>query len=412
MTLQRPLDPIESQLADYPEAFTLRYEGEIHYESLARAFTVLCQRHPVLHSRVVFDDRLGWLCVPSDESVRVLVIDSDDFDNVADVCVAWDVSRNACRLALLRGKCRGVVALHIDHAIVDGTAGYAFWTELWDLYVQIENGDTPPGKWSNPKLPTAPSRLLERCTGEISTDARNELRRYLQRAQPNMVAPPGTMPQPALEFMRARIRFSAEETAGIVSAARQHMTTMQGLLSAAVLLSQRSVIDSTPGKLQMACVVVVDLRHRSNPPVGPTETTTFAGEQRGVQEISPGMDLVTVARTVTELLKEGLRRGEVVEDLIGRLRPVPRNTDDHPSPLTDAIVSNLGVLRPVAQPRDATVSDFDLYPHRVGKPYPTYAAWTYAGELTVLVVFRKGICSPVTMDTIVHNVEAHIRSVL
>jgi acetyltransferase len=96
-----------------------------------------------------------------------------------------------------------------------------------------------------------------------------------------------------------------EQTDRLIEVGRTHGVTLNGLVSAALVLAEREI--SGKSELSVAVSSFVNLRSRIDPPVAPTEGTNVLGIAETILEVGRGSDALDLARHVMADIREGLR---------------------------------------------------------------------------------------------------------
>ncbi|GHE98813.1 hypothetical protein GCM10017786_34710 [Amycolatopsis deserti] len=389
--LERYLDNVELQATRHPVALVVRYEGHVDLAGLEDAYRLLCVRHPVLRARIHPEGDRHLLEVPQWSSVDVVVRSGgSDEEHLRRIGLEWRIERELARLLVVERDGGGSIAFFADHAIADGMAKSAYLAELWALYVQWASGRRPEVR-TDGRLPAAPVDVLRDRLGDHS------LPEIVKLVDPDDYE--GT------EAVRRYITLSPRATADLVATAKAIGTTVNAILCAAVLLAQRRQFDGRD-PVDMLCWAPVDLRRRMEPAVGATETTNFIGMSPVTVLVGPDSDLVRLARTVRSRLEAVILNQQPLRDLFARTSggtspPVGWN-------LTNAAVSNLGVVRGFPPGPGARIAGFEVYSHAVKGATPSYVAYTYDGCLGIEAFYRSGTYSVDQVESLVDELKRQL----
>lgn len=368
MALQRYLDHIEAQLRNDAPPHAVEYQGQLDEEALSRAFELLCARHPVLRARIRLDDQGYLLYVPADHHPQLIVLDGD-VATLKDVTNRASDSQHALtEIILIRGQSRGYVALRTNHAIADGASKFAMFGELWRLYTDIING-AEIAIDSNPSLPSPPTELLKERWAGIHT----------------IPAPqPMDIPERPIisEVIGRHVHLSEEDTARLLTAARDHKTSVHAIVCGAIVVTLRALGTPT-APAPMEVVSAINLRKLVAPPVGATETTNFLSGHKATVNVSLNGHHLSTGREIKAQLDTAIAHRELVPL---DLTPVFFSAVETPleQHLARCSVSNHGVIPPFAHPTELVITDF-VRPRERETPvsFPRYGVYTYGGRLNI-----------------------------
>lgn len=366
MALYRHLDKIESQLVGGRTTFAVEYEGYLYERSLQRAFELLLEKYPVLSGRIHPDQNGYLLFAPEDHPSAFAVHDGDEA-TLQDLHDApWDSARAVSQLALVRGEEHGFVAMSVDHAIADGTSFKAMLSELWHIYSDIVNG-CEASRDKGASLPSSACELLkQRWPGPA----------------PDYIGAIGDID--FCESINGRLRLNDEDTARLVAFARSQNTTVNALITGAILVVLRrhgATAEPTP----MVCMTNVDLRNRVNPPVAATETTNFGGRHKAIVTVPSNGDPVAIGIDIQTQVKRAIANHKLPPYDLGEFF-FNRQIDTTLEPrLATISVSNIGAIPRFTQPDGLVITDFIIVKSRVRPTkFPAvYLTYTYDRQLSL-----------------------------
>lgn len=371
--LQRPLDKFESMLVDFPNAFTVEYEGLVDELSLGRALSLLSIEYPVLRGVIRKDSRGCTLQAPPNHSAEFTVLLENGTDQLRKIAQDWDVERCLAHLVLIRDQDRGVVALCADHAIADGRSMFAMFSRLWRLYTDVVAGSEISVSHAT-RLPSSPLELL---------------RRHLPPGQPT--GDSQILPAPTLsEIFTQDICLDETETEGLIATSRVHSISLTSLVGAALLIGHRQSLESHMGSVSMFCSVQVDLRSRIDPPVAPTETTNLATAAVVTTAVPATGDPLTIGLDIDAKLKGAISRNDPLFKMLSWISPCHNGSPAAAAvaPAHGVTVSNLGGLGRFSVPETLEIVDFQVRRYSQSTPNAQYAVYTYGGKLRVAGRYR------------------------
>jgi phenolphthiocerol/phthiocerol/phthiodiolone dimycocerosyl transferase len=283
--------------------------GTLDEAALEDALAGMIDLYPLLGGRTHMSRRGFELRFASREPPRVTFRDVDDAD-VGDYVVAGKSALplgQVCALRVYRsaGKFRVTFLLH--HAIADADAALAYLHDVWTLYAERTrraNGVVRPmGTPPHPIPASAETLLRARGYTEPASAPMMDLRPAYRGPEWIWTA---LRPRRA---QRARIHLSVEQTDRLLEVGRAHGVTLNGLISAALVLAEREI--SGKSELSVAMSSFVNLRSRIDPPVAPTEGTNVLGIAEMILDVGRGSDALDLARQVIADIRDGLQTNRI-----------------------------------------------------------------------------------------------------
>ncbi|MFI6216660.1 hypothetical protein ACIBCD_32085 [Nocardia brasiliensis] len=364
--LVRPLAPSELMYFRFGlyVGYSTRVRGRLDPAVLGRAFETLRAAYPVLSTRIVQDDESGpAIATVPDVAAALFEVAGPVEDPLYELP---DLDGRAAAIHMVRGSDdTAAVTLLTHHAIADGHHSLHLLSELWQYYTAHAEG-----------APVAPARHAYPHSLEHLLAARGvAVAPAVELPDADgLESPTGTSAYPA---ERVRTRLSANETRSLLATGRQHGTTINGLVSAALLAAtaqSRGVDIDT-----LHYTYPVDLRSRVSPRIGYPEGTNVLSIAYFAADPHSERDLLALARAVSGTLRESIATGALFTggaELASLLTP---------EALSKALIStNWGVIPPLQTPADLTIEDF--HPLMSDAPLPAltpHVITTYDGQLTI-----------------------------
>lgn len=364
--LVRPLAP--SELIHFRfkvyVGYSTRVRGRLDLAVLAQAFETLRGAYPVLSTRVVPHDTSGPVIAAAPEFAAAV---SEVGGPVADPLFELpELDGRAAAIHTVRGADdTAAVTLLTHHAVADGHHSLYLLSELWHYYTAHAAGLPPvPARHDYPH--SLEYLLAQRGFGTATTFELPDMDVFETLAD--------GLPGPA---EHARTRLSAAQTRALHATGRQHGTTINGLVSAALLAAtaqSRGVeIDS------LHYTYPVDLRSRLSPRVGYPEGTNVLGLAYFAAEPGSDHDLIGLAQAITGSLRAGIATGAIFTgsaELASMMSP---------EALASVLIStNWGVIAPLSTPDDLAIEDFHpLMPDSPLLAVTPHVITTYDGQLTI-----------------------------
>ncbi|MFD6156366.1 hypothetical protein ACFWF7_38800 [Nocardia sp. NPDC060256] len=177
------------------------------------------------------------------------------------------------------------MTLLIHHSVADGHRSLAILAEFWSLYTDFIEGTAVPAVARHAYPMSLEALYAERGIGPAETGT----------AVPSEVppAPDGDRQVIALSYLRCQL--DEGQTAALVDFGHRQGTTINSLVSAAILLAIADVHDVP--LTEMPYAYLVELRSRMSPPVAFTAGTNILRYGRYITE-GDAVELADIARAI------------------------------------------------------------------------------------------------------------------
>ncbi|MFG2441618.1 hypothetical protein ACGFQG_02015 [Nocardia fluminea] len=357
----------------------------------------LAAAHPLLRSRVVTEEGVGYFVRDDEFRPRLDLIDGGEAEYLALVNRPRDWSDGLFRAYLLRAGLRQQIVLAVHHGISDGRSGFALLGQMWRHYTAHVTGAAVPKADSDQRLPEAmDTRLADVVSVEAAEAWLAEVRAGAAIMRPEDA--PRTLPRDGTDtdrlgrFAVQRIELTAGETAELVAVARSAGLSVNSVLTGTVLAAVRTRFPE-PGSVPMFCGYAADVRAEFDPPV-PVDTL--------VNYASGGGTLVTATGETTQLelarsVDTGLdRREPALFPLAAQLVNDDATAALLTAPPTFAL-SNIGRVQPHSIPDHIAFVRDDIYAMGPAMP-PKLTAFTIAGRLTLQLEYDTTLYSRTQME--------------
>ncbi|MFD3706940.1 hypothetical protein ACFWUP_27705 [Nocardia sp. NPDC058658] len=372
--------------------------GTVDSVVLRRVLGELAAAHPLLRSRVVTEDGVGYFVCDDEFRPRLEIVEGGEAAYHALVNAPQDWSEGLFRGYLLRVGLRQQIVLVVHHGIADGRSGFALLGQMWQHYTAHAMGIAVPELDSVERLPEAMDVRLAEVVS--STDAEAWL--AMVQAGAAAMSPsdaPRTLPRDGGDsverYAMQRIELSAEETAELVAVARTRGLSVNSVISGTALAAIRTRFPDA-GVVPMFCGFAVDVRGEVDPPVPAHTIVNFASGAGTLVAASDEADQLELARLVETGLRAGLdRREPALFPLAAQL--VNEETAALLSAPPTVAISNVGKLPPHSIPDDLAFVRDDVYAMGPGMP-PKLTAFTIGGRLTLQLEYDTAHHSRTQME--------------
>ncbi|MGW6700389.1 phthiocerol/phthiodiolone dimycocerosyl transferase family protein [Nocardia sp. NPDC055049] len=413
MTSRRRISPFESSYfgtgttigsvptGGMPLFLGTTVHGELDPAILRTVLDELAAAHPLLRSRVVTEDGVGYFVRDDAFRPRLDLVEGGEAEYLALVNGPRDWSDGLFRAYLLRAGLRQQIVLVVHHGISDGRSGFALLGQLWRHYTAHVTDKAVPEVDSDQSMPEAMDTRLADVVSVAAAEAwLAEVRAGAATMNPEDA--PRTLPRDGTDtdrlgrFAMQRIELTAEETAELVAAARSHGLSVNSVLTGAVLAAVRTRLPES-GSVPLFCGYAADVRAEFDPPV-PVDTIVNYASGGGTLVLATGETTqLELARSVDTGLRAGLDRREPA------LFPLATQlvNDDVTAALLTApptfALSNIGRVRPHTIPGHIAFVRDDIYAMGPAMP-PKLTAFTIGGRLTLQLEYDTTLYSRPQME--------------
>lgn len=211
---------------------------------------------------------------------------------------------HVCALRVYRSSEKFRVTFLLHHAIADADAALKYQEDLWMLYTECVHTTKDLAEQRVIRTPRPipdSSESLLRARGYTEPESGRMMDLTPAYRGPGWI-------WTAFRRRRAergRVRLSVEQTDRLLEMGRTNGVTLHGLVSAALLLTEREL--SGKAELPVAISSYVNLRSRMEPPVAPAEGTNVLGMAEMILDVDQSSDALDLARQVVADIRDGLR---------------------------------------------------------------------------------------------------------
>jgi hypothetical protein len=271
--------------------------------------------------------------------------------------------------------------LYIHHSLADGHHGFSLIEELFSYYTDL----LCAGRIRPLTVKPAPTPLeVVLAERGIKKQRRSGLERFMPAMfaydlPPSRRAATDVKPASPLRVPMASCRLSEPETRDLIAFSRAHQLSLNGLLSAVLLLAEWRLRGST--NLPVPYLYPVDLRYVLSPPVSSTACTNPIGVATYLAEIDHTTDVVSLARDIAETFRADLSEGVIQQSL---LHFSPQYVGNFPGLPDVVMLTDNGPIAPVRTPPgvELTVSHGELL-FAVNAGIDMYMSRIVAGQLVI-----------------------------
>lgn len=374
--LLRPLAESEKMFAETHNFVGLgaHLTGPVDVELLDEAFEVLLEVHPALGARIETGEDGGFRIVADDLRPPGIVLASDPA-----AAAPFDQAQSLVRLVVDPRGDETAATLYVHHALADGHHQFALIEELFGIYTDLATtGTVRPGP-VRPAPASLETVLAERGIGK---QRRSGLERFMPAMNaydlpPSRRAVTAERPDRPVRVPMVQHTLDAATTRALVDLSRAEKVSVNGIVSAAVLLAEWRLRGGTA--IPVPYIYPVDLRYVLSPTVSATACTNPVGVATYLAEIDGATDVLALGREVAETFRADLAEGVIQQSLL-HFRPAYVG---NPPGLPDVVmVTDNGVVPPVRTPPGVDLRSVhgELY-FQVGSGIEMYTSKVFDGAL-------------------------------
>ncbi|MFR9770419.1 phthiocerol/phthiodiolone dimycocerosyl transferase family protein [Nocardia sp. SC052] len=379
-TVIRPLAPSEAIFANSEVlvGYSIRVAGRLDLAALSAAFEAVVRSRPILGAHLEPDGRGGHLLLESHGATPELTVAAGDPERLL-TGARLDQRRALSSLCVVRDGDTAGITLVTHHSVADAYHSLAVFGELWSCYTdrtERRSAELPPHGFPR----SVEDLLRERGVRKIDTPVMPHRPVGVARSYSGPDDPDYLVPR------TARCRLTRQQTTALIELGHREHTTINGLASAAILLTEAE-LRGLP-LTELAYTYSVDLRTRVSPPIGMTEGTNVLGFANFIPAPRTGTTLVELARGISDTLRAGLDTGIVQQTPLH----IPEIAAG-PPPRAPGIVlaTNWGRVRRPKVPDELRITDFrsimlgkpDKTGHRLQQPSGTIIISTFDDRLSI-----------------------------
>ena len=356
-------------------------QGPIDADALSAAFDALLEAHPVLGGHLergpdgrhqfAVDDLLH-------PGIEVVEID-DPSAGSPPVYLNQTESLIQLRLTLRRGEAQ--LTLYVHHSLADGHHEFSLVEELLSYYTDLVCTGRIPAVTVQPAPDPLEVVLAQRG---IQKQRRSGLERFMSAMfaydlPPSRRTGSDVKPAVPLRVPMAGCQLSERETRDLVALSRAQKISVNGLLSAVLLLAEWRVRGRT--NIPVPYLYPVDLRYFLSPPLSATACTNPLGVATYLAEIDRHTDVVSLARDIVETFRADLSDGVIQQSL---LHFSPQYVGNPPGLPDIVMLTDSGLVPPVRTPPDVelTATHDELF-FAVNAGIDMYLSKIFAGQLVI-----------------------------
>ncbi|MFI5775684.1 hypothetical protein [Nocardia sp. NPDC051570] len=347
--ITRPLAPSEAMFAGNQlyVGYSVRTSGELDLTALATAYEAVCRTYPVLAARL--DTTADGEAVLVTSDIRpTLGVGTGPLDRPLSG-VDLDQAHALSGLSVTYDGTEASVTLATHHSVADAYHSFGVLTALWDRYIDTVEGVSATLR-RHPYPKSVEQLLAERGIDQLAPAPADP-----RTAPADAPAAPNSPATEPITFAMARHRLTAAETTALADLGHRERLTINGLLSAALLLAEAEI--RRVSLAELIYVYPVNLRTRLTPQIGLTEGTNVLGFAH-FQPTTPSADPLTLAREISAGLRAGLAEGLIQRSTLALSDPQAMAQAAAAMSAGAVVMTNWGPVPALRAPAELRLTDF------------------------------------------------------
>ncbi len=355
--------------------------GPLDADALSAAFDALLEAHPVLAAQIVRDDDAGYQIVADDlMHPGIEVLEPADGEEQLPPMI-FDQTQALVHLRVVLREDETAATLYVHHSLADGHHQFALIEELFSTYTDLVTTRRTRGAAPVPAPDPLEVVLAERGVTRL---ARSGLERFMPALfaydlPPSRRATTAARPPFPVRVPMASCTLTAEQTRALVDHARSNKVSLNGILSAAVLMAEWQLRGAS--KIPVPYIYPVDLRYVLSPAVSATGCTNPVGVATYLAEIGRDTDVLDLARDIAAAFRDDLGEGVVQQSL---LHFSPQYVGNPPGLPDVVMLTDNGIVPPMRTPPGVELSAVhgELY-FQVGSGIEMYTSKIFGDRLMI-----------------------------
>ncbi|RDI67191.1 phthiocerol/phthiodiolone dimycocerosyl transferase family protein [Nocardia pseudobrasiliensis] len=379
--ITRALAPSEAMFAGNQlyVGYSVRTSGELDLTALATAYEAVCRTYPVLAARLDTTAD-GEAVIVTSDARPTLGVGTGPLDRPL-AGIDLEQSRALSGLSVTYDGSEASVTLATHHSIADAYHSFGVLTALWDRYTDAVEGVSAELR-RHPYPKSVEQLLAERGIDQLAAAPADI------EIPAELPAPPNSPATEPITFPMARLRLTAEQTTALAELGHRERITINGLLSAALLLAESDV--RAVAISELVYVYPVNLRTRLTPQIGLTEGTNVLGFAN-FQSPTPAADPLSLAREVNAALHAGLAEGTIQRSALALSDPQAMAKSAAAISAGAVVATNWGPVPALRSPAELRLTDFrGTFHAKVAADIPDtpyfggcYLVSTFGGRLSI-----------------------------
>jgi phenolphthiocerol/phthiocerol/phthiodiolone dimycocerosyl transferase len=379
----RKLSPSEEMFAE-TESFVglgAHVKGSIDADALSDAFDALLEAHPVLGGHLERGpDGRHQIAVDDLVHPGIEVVEIDD-PAAESPPVHLNQTDSLIQLRLNLREREAQLTLYVHHSLADGHHEFSLVEELLSYYTDLVCTGRIPPVIVQPAPDSLEVVLAQRG---IQKQRRSGLERFMPAMfaydlPPSRRAGSDVKPASPQRVPMAGCQLSERETQDLIAFCRSHRISLNGLLSAVILMAEWRLRGKT--NIPVPYIYPVDLRYVLSPPLSATACTNPLGVATYLAEIDRNTTVVDLARDIVETFRADLSEGVIQQSL---LHFSPQYIGNPPGLPDVVMLTDSGLVPAVRTPPNMELAaTHDELFFAVNAGIDMYLSKVFAGQLVV-----------------------------
>lgn len=355
--------------------------GPIDVDALSEAFDALLEAHPVLAAHIEKGpDGRHELVADDFEHPGIIVVELDGPD-AEPPPLRFDQAQALVQMRLVIRDGAVQPTLYVHHSLADGHHQFHLVEQLFSFYTDLVTTGRIRPVGAQPAPDSLETVLAERGVRKLARSGLERLMAamFAYELPPSRRAPATTKPAFPVLVPMAWFQLTESQTDALVAFGRANKVSLNGVLSAAVLLAEWQLRGAST--VPVPYIYPVDLRYVLLPPVSATGCTNPVGVATYLAEIDANTGVLGLARDIAATFRSDLDDGVIQQSL---LHFSPQYVGNPPGMPDIVMLTDLGIVPPVHTPEhlELTAVHSELY-FEVSAGIDMYTSKIFNGQLMV-----------------------------
>lgn len=355
--------------------------GPIDVDALSEAFDALLEAHPVLAAHIeTGPDGRHELVADDFEHPGIIVVELDGPDTQPPP-LRFDQGQALVQLRLVIRDGQAEPTLYVHHSLADGHHQFHLIEELFSSYTDLVTTGSMRPVATQPAPDSLEAVLVERGVRKLQRSGLERLMAamFAYDLPPSRRAATTDKPAVPVRVPMAWCQLTERQTEDIVAFGRANKVSLNGVLSAAVLLAEWQIRGAAT--VPVPYIYPVDLRYVLSPPVSATGCTNPVGVATYLAEIDANTGILGLARDIAATFRSDLSDGVIQQSL---LHFSPQYVGNPPGMPDIVMLTDNGIVPPMRTPPgvELTAVHGELY-FQVAAGIDMYTSKIFAGQLMI-----------------------------
>lgn len=322
----RALSPLESFYIDQDITIVTvsDLKGKINPLLLQQAIKSVVSMHPLLCSEVQSTEA-GYVFIKRETFDDQCIIIGEVTKDKRKQMIVTELNKplpnsNLIRFTLLLEARVGIIQpqqisllMTTHHAVSDGISCMALQEQIWKIYSEIANNESP----IVPAYPLMPPIESLIPTDYSTTELTDYIDRYTETAKKHspFVMPAADKDEAPIEINYIVKKFTRKQTKTLLEKCKENNASMHGLICAANLLALRDLFGKD-GEIDLSCHSPMNVRSRLEPAIPNDALFSAAIGCTHYEKMSANTSIWILANNISATIKNHIESGDIFKSIL------------------------------------------------------------------------------------------------